>query len=129
MISIAEEEEDVIIKILPLPIPISVPVPAPVHVVVPSVPPFYQQPTSFHSYLNPLPSLNLFGAGPRMNRREAVDENQQQLRTKRAADADHSNIISANNLVPSVAHHSSTTHSHLSRHLTHHHPNAGRFYS
>ena len=129
LVSAAEEEDGVIVKILPLPIPVSVPVPSPVQVAVPSVQPFYQQPkflTPINNYFNPLPSLNLFGAGPRMNKREVPDENNQKTRSKRAAEADHSGIISVNNRVPSVAHHSSSTHSHLTRHSALQHPNSGK---
>ena len=125
---IAEEEEEteVIVKILPLPIPISVPVPAPVHIAVPSVPPFYQQYAPTNNYLNPLQSLNLLGIGPRMSKRDIHGETQHQRRTKRSADADHSSIIGGNSRVPSISHHSSTTHSHLSRHSAHQHPNSGK---
>ena len=120
-----EEEKEIIIKILPLPIPISVPVPAPVHVAVPSVQPFYQQ-TPYTNYFNPIPSLNLLAPGPRMNKRQAFEETNEQIRTKRSADADHSSFIGSNNRVPGVSHHSSTTHSHLSQHLTQQHPNSGK---
>ena len=84
--------------------------PAPVHVGVPAVPPFAQSP---YNNFNAVPNLNVFGVGPRMNKRQT----DRQMRTKRDADVDRSIIGGHTGLSDS---HTRTTHHHS--HISHRQP-------
>ena len=85
--------------------------PAPVHVGVPAAPPFAQ--SSFRNF-NTVPTLNVFGVGPRMNKRQS----ESQMRTKRDADVDRRHIGSSGQVISDLSdprtrrthHHSLTSH-------------------